>query len=303
MIRFYEKRFIYFGISFVLILAGIIGLFVNGMDLDITFKGGAVLQYKYENSIDTAKAAEIATQTLGRETSVQLTTDVATQTQKAVFNLAGQQGLASQEQGKLDEALNNAFPDSNLESFSSNIVEPYIGKRFFQNCMWALIIAFLLITFYIWWRFQRISGLSAGVMALVSLIHDAILVFFVFILFKIPINESFIAVTLTIIGYSVNDTIVIYDRIRENRNLDRKMPVVELVNKSITQSFERSINTTATTVISMAIVYVFAVIFNIESIRIFALPMTIGLISGAYSTICIAGPLWAMWQNRKTVKA
>ena len=140
-------------------------------------------------------------------------------------------------------------------------------------------------------------------MALLALLHDCLIVFFAFVLFKMPLNDNFIAVLLTIIGFSVNDTIIIYDRIRENKiTAKHKMPIEELVNKSITQSLTRSINTGGTTFLAVAIIYIFATIFGIDSIKSFALPLSIGLVSGCYSTICIAGPLWVMWQKHKEKK-
>jgi preprotein translocase SecF subunit len=137
-------------------------------------------------------------------------------------------------------------------------------------------------------------------MAIVALFHDVFVVTAVFIIFKIPLNDSFIAAILTIIGFSINDTIVIYDRIRENeRLLGKKVPTEELVDLSINQSMMRSINTNLAVFASITVIYIFAQIYDIGSIRGFALPMMFGTISGCYSTICIAGPLWTMWQNHK----
>ena len=152
---------------------------------------------------------------------------------------------------------------------------------------------------YVWVRFKRMGGLSAGVMALVALFHDVMVVFFTCVIFKIPIGDSFVAVTLSIIGYSVNDTIVIYDRIRENTKLHPKMPVETLTDLSISQSIMRSVNTNVAVLLSVSLVYVLAHINSIDSIQSFALPMAIGSISGCYSTICIAGPLWVTWKKRK----
>ena len=135
-------------------------------------------------------------------------------------------------------------------------------------------------------------------MAIVALFHDAFVVTAVFIIFRIPLNDSFIAAVLTIIGFSINDTIVIYDRIRENKvTMGSKTSTELLVDTSITQSMTRSINTSVAVFASITIVYIFAQIYNIESIKDFALPMMFGTISGCYSTICIAGPLWVMWKN------
>jgi preprotein translocase subunit SecF len=125
----------------------------------------------------------------------------------------------------------------------------------------------------------------------------------VFIVFRIPLNDSFIAAILTIIGFSINDTIVIYDRIRENsRIMGKNTPIEELVDTSISQSMSRSINTNIAVFLSITIVYLFAHYYNIDSIKAFALPMMFGTVSGCYSTICIAGPLWTMWKTRKKAR-
>jgi len=180
----------------------------------------------------------------------------------------------------------------------SNVVEPFIGKRFLTNGMIAIGLTSIFIILYVRFRFQRLSGLSAGVIGLIAMLHDVLVVFFVFTILKMPINDSFIAVTLTIIGYSINDTIVIYDRIRENQPYYTKKSFEELVDVSINQSLSRSINTSATTAISILIVYVLAFLYNIESIKTFSIPMFVGVISGCYSTVCLAGPMLVMWHNK-----
>lgn len=146
------------------------------------------------------------------------------------------------------------------------------------------------------------SGLSAGVMAVLALLHDAAIMLSVYTVFRIPLNDSFIAAVLTILGYSMNDTIIIYDRIRENSNLLRKVPIAELVNKSILQTLARSINTVVTVLICVTTVYVFAVYHNIKSIQDFSLPLIVGITSGCYSSIFIASPLWVMWRQSKSKK-
>jgi preprotein translocase SecF subunit len=162
------------------------------------------------------------------------------------------------------------------------------------------VVAFLLILVYVGFRFHKIGGLSAGAMAIVALIHDALVVLTVFIVFRIPLSEQFVAVVLTIIGFSINDTIVIYDRIRENKTrMGGNTKPEDLVDVSITESMTRSINTNLVVFISITIAFVFAEIYGIESIRAFALPMMFGTVAGCYSTNCIAGPLWSMWRNRK----
>ena len=151
------------------------------------------------------------------------------------------------------------------------------------------------------------SGLSAGIMAVLALLHDALIMLSVYTIFQIPLNESFIAAVLTVIGYSMNDTIIIYDRVRENSNLLRRTPIAELVNQSIVQTLNRSINTVVTVLISIITVYMFARFYNIPSIENFSFPLIIGIVSGCYSSIFIASPLWVIWKEgqakrKKTVK-
>ncbi len=152
---------------------------------------------------------------------------------------------------------------------------------------------------YVGLRFSVLSGLSAGLTAIIALLNDVCVVLFAFTLFGIPLGDSFVAVVLTIIGYSINDTIVVYDRIRENTNMNPGRNLIETVNESLTQVLARSINTSVTTAICVVVILVASVLFRISSIYRFSLPMFFGLVSGAYSSICIASILWAIWKQKK----
>ncbi len=302
MFNVYKNKYKFFSISVAIMLIGIIALFVNGMNIDISFKGGAIIKYTYEGKIDTALAEKIASEHIKSSVSVQTTKDLATGQNNLVISFPETKGISADRQLELENALKEAFKDNSLALSRTNIVEPFIGKRFLRNGIISIIIASVLIVIYVGIRFKRISGISAGVMGLVALLHDCLMVFFTFIIFKLPINESFIAVILTIIGYSINDTIVIYDRIRENSSKDPKAEISQLVDKSITQSFTRSLNTSITTVLSIVIMLIFAIAYGIESIIIFALPMAVGMIAGCYSSVFIAGPLWVMWKKHTQAK-
>ena len=129
------------------------------------------------------------------------------------------------------------------------------------------------------------------------------MIYFLYVIFQMPIDSNFIAVVLMILGYSLNDTIVIYDRVREERKiLGSKADTGMVFNLSCTKTMKRTIMTSVTTLSAILIVYIVAMFFNIASVQSFALPMMIGIISGCYSSICIAGPLWVMWQNHKKAK-
>lgn len=298
VIPFYKKRFIYFMISLAIIITGVLFVIFNGIQLDIQFKGGSILKYTYVGQIDAEQAEDVVEATVGVTTNGQLQTNLARNEQLLILSLANNEALTSEQQEAVTAALNEKFRDNKLALSESLTVEPFVGSRFFGNGMLGIGISFLLILVYVGLRFRNIGGVSAGLMAIVALLHDAFVVFAAFVVFSIPLNDSFIAAILTIIGFSINDTIVIYDRIRENERLmGSKMPIDQLVDKSITQSMSRSINTNIAVLACMVIVYVFAQIYNIESIRQFALPMMFGVVSGCYSTICIAGPLWVMWKK------
>ncbi len=191
------------------------------------------------------------------------------------------------------------FSGNNLQVSETYNVDPFYGQEFFTKGIIAIALAALFIVIYVWFRFRSIHGLSAGVMALVALLHDVLVVFFTFIVFKIALNDAFIAVVLTIIGYSINDTIVIYDRMRENqRILGKKISLGNLIDLSQNQCFTRTLNTSVTTFFSMAIIVIMSIVFNLISIRSFALPMMVGIVSGCYSSLFIACPLWVLWNTR-----
>ena len=172
-------------------------------------------------------------------------------------------------------------------------------SRAIQATLWASIA----IIIYIALVFKKIGGISAAISAFMALAHDIIITLMAYSLFGLPLNTTFVAVMLTILGYSVNDTVVIYDRIRENENLHRKMPIDEVINLSINQSLRRTIFTSASVVVALALLFGFSIYFNVASIQEFSLPLLVGMIAGTYSSICLSANLWSVWMMRKTKKA
>lgn len=298
-IQFFQKKHMYAIIFVIVLVTGIVGVFTKGIKLDTQFTGGAVLSYivSEDANSDTIKLA-IEDQT-SRPVTVQIKEDNMTGLLRLSVTLAGNAGMTPEDQKAITEAINSTSDSINAELSETFVVEPYIGAKALRNAGIAIVLSFIFIVIYVWIRFSIMSGLSAGITALIALIHDVLLVFFAFVLFGIPLNDAFVAVVLTIIGYSVNDTIVLYSRIRENKKTGNSTSIVELVNDSVTQTIPRSINTTLTTGICVLVILVASVIFQINSISEFALPMFFGIISGCYSSVCIAGTLWAAWGNRK----
>lgn len=300
MYSFFKHRFWFFGLSAAILLSGLIVALVFGVELDITFKGGSILKYSYTGTVDLNKADDAISAAIHVPVSCQKTTSLGDDRTNLVINVAGNKALMPEEQTALQDALAEEFPNADFKLVEQNSVNPFIGRELLTKGIWAIIVASILIVAYVWFSFRRMSGPSAGVMALVALYHDVLVSFFVFVFMRTPLNESLIAVVLTILGFSINDTIIIYDRIRENeRLLKGSIPLSDLVDLSIRQSLTRSINTSLCTWGAVLVAYIFAVIYGIDSIKEFALPMLIGIISGSYSTIFLAGPLWVMWKTRK----
>jgi len=240
----------------------------------------------------------------GRNVTGQITTDIATGERRLVLTMAGGQGITNEDLAGLADALAEKYPDQGLEKVDEHTVSPYFSERFLRNAVIALVLSAVLIIVYVWFSFRKIHGLSAGVMSLIGLLHDVLVVFFTFIIFRIPIGDSFIAVALTVLGYSINDTIVIFDRIRENARLYKnELTLDQMVNKSVSQSFTRTLNTSLAVFASVFILYVFAFGNGLDSVSSFALPMTVGAASGLYSSVCLVSSLWTSWQMRKEKKA
>lgn len=298
---FYGTRKVFFTLSAILMVAVLLCSFIFGVEISIEFKGGTLSTYSYSGSINENDIASLAKDYLGTAVNVQ-TGEAFTGEKELTFTLSFSmdEAFSSEMQNELLAKLQEKYPDSNIKALQTNDVAAKSGKKFLAKCLVAAIFASVVLILYISWRFKRISGWSAGIFAVVALLHDLVIVFGMFVVCGFEIDSNFMAVILTILGYSVNDTIVIYDRIRENQNLmpaGTKLP--ELVNISLSQTMRRTIRTSVTTIAAMLIVSILAVINNVTSILTFSIPMTVGMISGCYSSLCLAPMLWTAWKQRE----
>ncbi|MDO4730853.1 MAG: protein translocase subunit SecF [Clostridia bacterium] len=305
-IDFIKNKKIYFAISLGIIAIGLIFNIIFGTQLSIKFTGGAIVKYSYQGDIDqNSLESVIQTATTKDTVSIQISSDIISNSDGQHNNnvsvqFPGNQAIDTETQTALNQALKDNFPDNNFALTESNSVDPTNGKTFFMKCLFAVFLAAVLMVIYVAFRFRKIGGWSAGVMAVVALLHDVAIIYFTFVILRMPIDDNFIAVSLMILGYSLNDTVVIYDRIRENRKLmGTKYTTTEIVNKSLNQTFVRTINTSITTAAAIGTVLVVALLFNLSSVVSFALPMLVGVVVGCYSSVCVASPLWVMWQNKK----
>ncbi|MBQ8180956.1 MAG: protein translocase subunit SecF [Ruminococcus sp.] len=202
----------------------------------------------------------------------------------------------------LTERLMNKFPDNNIDSPNVNNVSSNTAREALIKCLVAVIFAAIVIIIYIAIRFRKIGGWSAGLCSVFALCHDLIVAVAVSILIGFEFDKNTVAVLLTILGYSINNTIVIYDRIRENRSLFPKATLSERINISCTQSLTRSIRTSITTISTMLIISIVVFVTGYHSLLSFSVPLMFGLISGTYSSIFVAPVTWSWMKNKEKAK-
>ncbi|HAO69494.1 MAG TPA: protein translocase subunit SecF [Ruminococcaceae bacterium] len=303
MINFVEKRKWFYIIAVVCMVIIFGTAVVLGVPMDIQFKGGSMITYSYSGDLSVSEVEEVAESVIG-SVNVQESQDVASGIHSVVITVAGSESLTTEMHESLTQAMEERFPDNNIKIEETDNVDPTMGKEFFAKCLVAVAFASLLMVVYIAFRFRKIGGWSAGAMCVVALVHDMIWVFAAFLFLRIPLNDNFIAAALTILGYSINNTIVIYDRVRENKRiLGGSTPLGELVNVSINQTLKRSVMTTVTTMIALVTVCVVAIVYQLDSILSFALPMIIGMLAGLFSSLCLAPELWVSWKERSASRA
>ena len=294
-----RKKFYTFSCALIAVVLVFCGIF--GVKMDVEFKGGSMITLAYKGDADLNDLKSTIGTELGKSNLTLQTGSDISGNQTLTVTLPGSDTLTTEQLDNLLAAMNEQYPDNNFVQNEVSNVDATIGKEFLLKSVVALVAACVLILLYVAYRFRKIGGLKAGSTAIVALLHDMFVVFGVFVLLRIPLNGNFIAALLTILGYSINDTVVIYDRIRENSALygKKQMSLAELVNLSVNQSFARSLMTSITTCLALGVICVVSVIYRLDSIYSFAFPLLFGMVSGVYSTICIATPLWVDWKNKK----
>lgn len=286
-------------------IVGIVFMFVPsfGVKLDINFSGGTKLAYSYEGDIDDAEIESAVKEVIDNSFTVSKSTSLAGDTKTFEITLVGRESISAETQEELTGKLSETFSDNDITLYNSNSVSPNIAGTFFAKSLVAVLITAVLVVIYVGIRFRRIGGVSAAVTALLTLIFDVLVTFFVCVIFRLQIDSNYIAVVLTILGYSLNDTIVIYDRVRENERLNPDAEIGVLVNDSINMVKVRNIVTSVTTFIAVITIVVVSELFGLSSLRTFAVPMAFGIVSGGASSLFIAGPMWVIWNRHKAKKA
>ena len=301
---FIGKRFVFLGIAGAVILIGIVFNIIFGTQLHISFKGGTIFTYSYEGEISTAEVQAVVQEVLEKDVTVALSSDLTGNSKQITVSLADKETISTEAQTELNDTMVERFADNQVKSLQSNSVKASVGSGFFIKCLFAVVLGAIVVTIYVGIRFRKIGGLSAGVFATLALLHDVLIAYFVYVVFRIPLDSNFIAVILTLVGYSLNGTIVIYDRIRENERLyGRTLGINEIVNMSVNQTARRNLITTLSTFCAVVTLCVVAAVSGLESILSFAFPMSVGVIAGCYSSVLLSSPMWALWREKKAERA
>lgn len=282
---FIGKRKIWYALSLIVLLICVGSIIVQGLNFGVDFRGGTLLHLKFENKKISVEQLREGLQEFDLANS---------QIQKSEDGFVLKTAeLAQEKQEKVLESLEKKL--GKFEVLRSEKVGPVIGKELRTAGLLALLIASILQIIYISFRFEFRFGLAA----ILALLHDVLITTGFFSLMQYEVDVTFIAAILTIIGYSINDTIVIFDRIRENLKFKRKEELAELTNKSINQSIVRSLST------SVAVIFVLValIVLGGETTKYFSLAMLVGVIAGTYSSIFIASSLWFDFRPDKTGKA
>lgn len=289
----FVKHFkIFLIVSAILVVTGVVGLVtlpfgVNLFNMDVDFLGGVTMTYDLGQQADTKEVESIAKDVLGDKFS-SVTTSGSTGTQVVVKALY----VPNETRDALYDAIQAEYSDAIVVASSS--VSASVSSDLRNSAMISALVAVLCMLVYIGIRFDFRSGLAA----VCALCHDILVMLSAYIIFRIPFNANFIAAALTILGYSINATIVVFDRARENAKSNPKTDFAEIMDKSIWQTMGRSINTTITTLLTITMV----IILGVTSIRNFCWPLFIGVLAGCYSSVCISGNIWVRLRKLKKNK-
>ncbi len=290
-----QHRKLYFSISAIIIAIGIIFMIINAsagagaFNFDVEFSGGTSINIDLGQDFNNDDITQIIADTTG-QTSPQVQRIIGTN--EVNFKILS---VEQETRVKLISAIKEkyGFEDGavDIEDVSSTV-----SNEMQQTALTAVVVSCVAILLYTSLRFR---DFKTGSSAILALIHDAAVVLAAYAILRIPLNVAFIAAILTVLGYSINATIVIFDRIRENKRRAHKYSQEELIDLSVAQTFRRSVYTSLTTLLTVASLYV----FGVTSVKDFTLPIIIGIICGTYSSVCLAGSIWyAMSGKPKTVR-
>ncbi len=283
--KFTENRIKFLLLPILICVVGIVMFFVRGFNYDTEFVGGIRMQVNIGSTFDNQEVAKMITDTAG-EVAAPVVQTIGDGTQATIK----MSELDEETKNKLIDEIKAKYGDDSIMSL--NAASASFGTQVQRKTLVYTLIAIICILAYIAIRFE----VKSAVMSVIALAINILVMIAVYLITYTPLNTTFIAAMLTVVGYSINNTIVVFDRIRENMrgfNSKKGDTVAATVDRSISESMGRTLNTTITTLITIVLLY----IFGVNSIKGFAFPLIIGVLIGAYTSIFIASPFWAVWKQ------
>ena len=276
---------LFYAISLAVIAVGLIMFAIYGLNYGIDFTGGTMLQLEGGKFVSVEQAREIIS-VYDENASI-----IHSGSEKSELIIRSSKDLSNKDTTEIVNQFVEVF-GMDESNFQTQKFGPFMGKEIRDRAIFSVIIASVLMLAYISFRFQ----FKFGVAAVIALVHDVLVTLAVYSVLRLPVNSSFIAAILTIVGYSINDTIVIFDRIREESKIYPKLGFGEVINNSIKLSLRRTLFTTLTTLMAVITLY----IVGVEDVKVLALPLIIGMVSGTYSSLFIATPILYSLKRLKT---
>ena len=268
-----NNRKLWYAISAVLLLVGVVSLLFRGLNLGIDFTGGNIMQLQFSQTVTSEELRSVVSSYVEATPTIQASDN-------NVF-LIRTEDMPEEQSNQLLTQVESEL--GSFEILRNERIGPVIGAELIANAWWALLLALALMLLYITIRFR----FNFAVSAIVPLMHDALMVLGIFSILQVEVDSTFVAAILTVLGYSINSTIVIFDRIRENRELHPKQGFTDLINESINQTLGRSINTSVAVLLLVLCLF----LFGGDTTKAFSLALVIGVIAGAYSSVFIAGSI------------
>lgn len=289
MLKIIEKSKMWISISLIILIIGLGFIFFRGLNLGIDFKGGTQISIQLNDQISKDEADAIV-----KGYSADANTTISSNNEYEIKAT----DLDSNKVSSIMNELKDKYSLDDSALLSQTEIGASVGKELTRNSIFAIIASSVVMLIYIAIRFE----FNFGVAALIATLHDVFITVGVYAMFRIPVNTPFIAAILTIVGYSMNDTIVIFDRIRENTKKMRRASTFEIADTSLTETLKRSIYTSLSTLVT-----IIAINILVPSVREFTIPLIVGIICGAYSSIFIASPVYVLlkekMENKKNKKA
>ena len=282
--NFVKNKKYFFIFTAIVLIAGIIVIIIKGFNVDTDFAGGTNIQIRIGKTLEAADLDNICS------LCESATGETVSSIQKSGANsdevIIKMKEIDSEKRAQLFDSISAEYNLTEDDLLSVTNVGASMSADLRQAALMSTIIAVALMLVYISIRFKLLSAVAA----VICLVHDLLVMLIAYSVFSIPMQSTMIAAFLTILGYSINATIIIFDRMREERKLDRERDLGDIANDSIRATLTRSLNTTLTTMFTIGMIY----LFGVESIRSFALPLIVGIVAGLYSSVCLAGNIWVV---------